>query len=333
LTAANHGPKPPPVKHVVFYALKGPENNKSKTGANEMSSVYEIITEKIIKQLESGAAPWRKPWTCQTPANLITQKEYRGLNVFTLASQGFPSRFWLTFKQASQLGGKIRKGEKSSPVIFWNVGEDEETVTSDGTKNTSRHFLLRYYNVFNFAQTESIDIPDSLLQETRTNDPIAACELIVAKMPNPPAFEQSDKAWYSASSDVVGMPARGLFHSSEEYYATEFHELAHSTGHAKRLHRENFDNPISFGSDSYSKEELIAEMTAAMLCGIAGIEQKTLENSAAYLKTWIARLKSDSRLIVSAASHAQRAADFIQDNGVSQEGVTASCRKFSAPPG
>ena len=277
-----------------------------------MASVYEIITEKIIKQLESGVAPWRKPWTCQTPANLLTQKEYRGLNVFTLASQGFPSRFWLTYNQATKLGGRIRKGEKSSPVIFWNIGDEQETTAQDGAKETSRPFLLRYYSVFNLSQAEGIDIPASLLQETRTNDPIETCEQLVTNMPNPPAFEQSDKAWYSPTNDVVGMPALGLFHSSEEYYATEFHELAHSTGHAKRLHRENFDNPVSFGSESYSKEELIAEMTAAMLCGIAGIEQRILENSAAYLKTWIARLKSDSRLLVSAASQAQKAADFIQ---------------------
>ncbi len=277
-----------------------------------MLSVYEIVTEKIIKQLESGVAPWRKPWTCQTPANLLTQKEYRGLNVFTLASQGFPSRFWLTFIQATKLGGRIRKGEKSSPVIFWNIGDERETTTQDGTKETSRPFLLRYYSVFNLSQAEGIDIPASLLQETRTNDPIETCEQLVKNMPDSPAFEQSYKAWYSPSNDVVGMPARGLFHSSEEYYATVFHELAHSTGHAKRLHRENFDNPVSFGSESYSKEELIAEMTAAMLCGIAGIEERILENSAAYLKTWIARLKSDSRLLVSAASQAQKAADFIQ---------------------
>jgi antirestriction protein ArdC len=277
-----------------------------------MPSVYEIITEKIVKQLESGVAPWRKPWTCQTPANLLTQKEYRGLNVFTLASQGFPSRFWLTFNQATKLGGRIRKGEKSSPVIFWNIGDEQETTAQNGAKETSRPFLLRYYSVFNLSQAEGIDIPAPVLQETRTNDPIETCEQLVTNMPNPPAFEQSDKAWYSASTDVVGMPARGLFHSSEEYYATEFHELAHSTGHAKRLRRENFENPVSFGSESYSKEELIAEMTAAMLCGIAGIEQKTLENSAAYLDTWIARLKSDSRLLVSAASQAQKAADFIQ---------------------
>ncbi len=277
-----------------------------------MPSVYEIITDKIIKQLESGVAPWRKPWTCQTRANLITQKEYRGLNIFTLASQGFPSRFWLTFNQAKKLGGSIRKGERSSPVIFWNVGDEREVNTQDGTKETTRPFLLRYYSVFNLSQTEGIDIPASLLQETRVNDPIDVCEQIVANMTNPPAFEQSDKAWYSPSNDVVGLPARALFHSSEKYYATQFHELAHSTGHAKRLHRENFDNLVSFGSESYSKEELVAEMTAAMLCGIAGIEQETLENSAAYLKTWIARLKSDSRLLVSAASQAQKAADFIQ---------------------
>jgi len=277
-----------------------------------MPSVYEIITEKIIKQLESGVAPWRKPWTCQTPANLLTQKEYRGLNVFTLASQGFPSRFWLTYNQATKLGGRVRKGEKSSPVIFWNIVCGQETTAQDGAKATSRPVLLRDYSVFNLSQAEGIDIPASLLQETRTNDPIETCEQIVTNMPVPPAFEQSDKAWYSPSNDVVGMPARGLFHSSEEYYVTEFHELAHSTGHAKRLHRENFDNPVSFGSESYSKEELIAEMTAAMLCGIAGIEQRILENSAAYLKTWIARLKSDSRLLVSAASQAQKAADFIQ---------------------
>jgi antirestriction protein ArdC len=288
-----------------------------------MPGVYEIITERIIKQLESGVAPWRKPWTCQTPANLITQKEYRGLNVFTLASQGFASRFWLTFNQATKLGGRIRKGEKSSPVIFWNVGDEQETTTPDGRKETSRSFLLRYYSVFNFSQTEAIDIPASLLQETRTNNPIETCDQIVARMPNPPAFQQSYKAWYSPSSDVVGMPARGLFHSSEEFYATEFHELAHSTGHPKRLHRENFDNPAHFGSESYSKEELIAEMTAAMLCGIAGIEQKTLENSAAYLNTWIARLKSDCRLLVSAASQAQKAADFIQGKTAAREEAEA----------
>jgi antirestriction protein ArdC len=122
---------------LFFMPCKGLKT-ANQTGANQMPSVYEIITEKIIKQLESGVAPWRKPWTCQTPANLVTQKEYRGLNVFTLASQGFPSRFWLTFNQATKLGGRIRKGKKSSLIIFWNVGAERETTTQDGEKETSR---------------------------------------------------------------------------------------------------------------------------------------------------------------------------------------------------
>jgi antirestriction protein ArdC len=277
-----------------------------------MPSVYEIVTKKIIEQLESGVAPWRKPWTCQSPTNLITQKEYRGLNVFTLASQGFASRFWLTCNQDTKLGGRIRKGAKASLVIFWNLGDEPQEAAADETHDGARTFLLRYYSVFNLSQTEGIELPASLLQPNRASDPIEVCERIVFSMPSRPAFEQSDKAWYSPARDVVGMPARELFRSSEEYYATVFHELAHSTGHETRLHRQNFDSPASFGSESYSKEELIAEMTAAMLCGIAAIERKTLENSAAYLKTWIDRLKSDSRLIVSASSQAQKAADFIR---------------------
>jgi antirestriction protein ArdC len=277
-----------------------------------MPSVYEIVTKKIIEQLESGVAPWRKPWTCQSPANLITQKEYRGLNVFTLASQGFASRFWLTFNQATKLGGRIRKGARASLVIFWNPGDEPQESAKDETNDAARTFLLRYYSVFNLSQTEGIELPESPLHPNRASDPIEVCEQIVANMPSPPAFEQSDKAWYSPARDVVGMPARELFRSSEEYYATVFHELAHSTGHETRLRRQNFHSPVSFSSESYSKEELIAEMTAAMLCGIAAIEQKTLENSAAYLQTWIERLKSDSRLIVSASSQAQKAADFIR---------------------
>jgi antirestriction protein ArdC len=274
-------------------------------------NVYEIITDRIIKQLESGVAPWRKPWSAKLPVNLMSQKPYRGLNVLTLASQGYPSRFWLTFNQANKLGGKIRKGEKSSPVIYWNIGKEREYTTRDGQTRTSKPFLLRYSNVFNLSQTEGINLTASALQEARTNNPIEDCEQIVVGMPNRPAFEQSDKAWYAPGRDVVGMPSIGLFRSSEEYYSTFFHELTHSTGHASRIGRDGFESVQSFGSESYSREELVAEMGAAMLCGVTGIENRTIENSAAYLRTWIERLKSDSRLIVTAASAAQKAADYI----------------------
>jgi antirestriction protein ArdC len=130
-------------------------------------------------------------------------------------------------------------------------------------------------------------------------------------MPNRPGVEFSDRAWYAPVRDVVGMPSIGLFQSSEEYYSTLFHELTHSTGHASRVGREGVDQLQPFGSESYSREELVAEVGAAMLCGMTGIANRTIENSAAYLRGWIARLKGDARLIVGAASAAQRAADFI----------------------
>jgi antirestriction protein ArdC len=281
-------------------------------------SVYEIITARIVAELERGVVPWRRPWSAKLPVNLISQKEYRGLNVLTLGSQGYPSRFWLT-NQATKLGGRIRRGEHASPVIYWNIGEEREYTTREGETRVSKPFLLRYSNVFNLSQCEGIDLPESALQETRTNNPIEECERIVSGMPHKPAVEQSDKAWYAPSRDVVGMPSIGLFRSSEEYYSTFFHELTHSTGHKSRVGREGFESVQSFGSESYSKEELVAEVGAAMLCGMTGIENRTIENSASYLRTWIDRLKSDSRLIVTAASSAQRAADYIlgtHDGGV-----------------
>jgi antirestriction protein ArdC len=145
-------------------------------------------------------------------------------------------------------------------------------------------------------------------------------------MPSAPTFEQGFRASYAPSTDTVTMPARTAFDSQAEYYSTLFHELTHSTGHAKRLGREGFDRPQLFASESYSREELIAEMGSAMLCGVAGIEQKTLANSAAYLKTWIARLRSDSKLIVSAAGAAQKAADYIRGESQDSPAVTGGCR-------
>jgi len=242
------------------------------------------------------------------PCNLISGKEYRGMNVFLLGSQGYASRYWLTFNQANKLGGHVKRGEQSSIVTFWHIGE--EKIKADGSK--TRPFLLRYYRVFNVCQTEGIAEKLGLGESARPVASIEECEAIVAGMPNRPKFEQSDRAWYQPSTDSVGMPAHGLFTSAEEYYSTLFHELTHSTGHASHIGREGIEILNTFGSESYSKEELVAEMGAAMLCGVTGIAPATLQNSAAYLKTWIGRLKSDSRLLMSAASAAQKAADYIR---------------------
>jgi antirestriction protein ArdC len=245
------------------------------------------------------------------PCNLVSGKAYRGLNTFLLGSQGYASKYWLTFNQANKLGGHIRKGEKSSLVTFWHVGQEKIIRTPDGTDRKQTPFLLRYCSVFNVCQTEGIAEKLDLGKSAPVVPSIEACEAIVAGMPNAPARCQSDRAWYRPSTDSIGMPARGLFTSAEEYYSAFFHEIVHSTGHASRIGREGIEQLNTFGSATYSREELIAEMGAAMLCGVTGIAPAVIENSAAYLQSWISRLRGDSRLLVSAASAAQRAADYI----------------------
>jgi antirestriction protein ArdC len=271
------------------------------------SSVYSIVTEQILKQLESGVAPWHRPWTTQVPKNLVSGRGYRGINVFLLASNGYGSAYWLTYKQATERGGHVRKGQHGTKIVFWKIGT-RETEDADGDTIERKSILLRYYTVFNVEQCEGVAVPNA----TPIVNPIEECERIVRQMPNPPAMQQDGRAWYRPSTDTVGMPSRSAFNSSEEYYSTLFHELTHSTGHSKRVGREGIEKLNTFGSESYSKEELIAEMGAAMLSGIAGTERKTLSNSAAYLRSWIDVLKSDSRMVVSAASQAQKAADYIQ---------------------
>ena len=285
-------------------------------------NVYEIVAEQVIKQLEAGVAPWRKPWRCEPPCNLVSGKEYRGINPFLLASRGYGSRYWLTFNQANKLGGHIRKGEHSSIVTFWNIGEEKTIRNSDGVERKSKPILLRYYNVFNVEQTEGIADKLGLGNSAPRVPSIEQCEAIVTGMPNRPAMQQDSRAWYRPSNDTVGMPSKKLFHSSEEYYSTLFHELTHSTGHSSRVGREGIEQLNTFGSESYSREELIAEMGAAMLCGVTGISPATIPNSASYLQHWITRLRGDSKLLISAASAAQKAADYIRGTSVKPEEST-----------
>jgi antirestriction protein ArdC len=273
-------------------------------------SVYEIVTQQVIEQLKAGVAPWRKPWSTSIPRNLISKKPYRGMNVLMLATQGYSSPYWVTFNQAKQLGAHVRRGERSTLVSFWKFGEySKENIETRETENKTS-ILLRYYRVFNLEQCEGLSALRG--DEYRPVNPIAECESITNSMPNRPRIEPNLHAFYRPSADTVGMPERDSFESAEAYYSTLFHELTHSTGHTSRLNRfEEHSADHQFGSESYSREELVAEFGAAMLSGIAGISPVTLSNSASYLQSWIIRLKSDSRLIVSAASQAQKAADYI----------------------
>src|SRR5580704_10666040 len=281
--------------------------------------IYAIVTEKIINLLESGVVPWRRPWTSTgLPRNLVSKKPYRGVNFFLLSSSKYVSPFWLTIRQANELGGHVRKGEESTVVVFWKVDDakqSKEDLDNEETHwKTHRRFLLRYYRAFNLEQCE---LPQAVLDklptiETHEHDPIEAAERIVAAMPNQPEIQHAgSKAFYSSMTDRVTMPPRNLFISAEEYSATLLHELTHSTGHEKRLARESITEAAAFGSAVYSKEELIAEMGGAYLCAEAGISSAVVANQAAYVAGCLKKLRDERRLVIHAAAQAQHAADFI----------------------
>jgi len=257
--------------------------------------VYQIITDKIINLLESGVVPWRRPWTSTgLPRNLVSKKPYRGVNVFLLSASKYISPFWMTMRQANELGGHIRKGEESTAVVFWKIedakrsAEDLDTEETGG--KTRRRFLLRFYRVWNLEQSElSQAVLDKLPKiETHRHDPIEAVEKIIAGMPNPPEIVRAgSKAFYSPITDRVTLPPRELFISAEEEACTAAHELSHSTGHEKRLAREGITELAPFGSPVYSREELVAELSAAYLCAEAGISNAVIRNQASYVAGWL----------------------------------------------
>ena len=303
-------------------------NSSRKLSPNAArSSVYDQITDRIIAMLESGTVPWRKPWKSESifPRNLVSKKAYRGINVFLLHAMGYESPFWLTFRQALELGGNVRKGEKACPVVFWKRIDIEGRELGEKQKIP----MLRYYHVFNLAQCDGIKIFPAPAIDTPSISLPAKPEEILLHMPERPEIQHGmRKAYYSLSADIVGMPDKSQFETGAAYYATLFHELVHSTGHRTRLNRPTVTENAGFGSDPYSKEELIAEMGAAFLCGQAGIES-TLENSAAYLAGWLEQLRNDKTLIIQAAAQAQKAADFIL--GVKfEESTTAPDQSIAA---
>lgn len=274
--------------------------------------IYEMITKRIIEKLEQGTVPWKKPWNAdnEMPVNFISKRPYRGINTFLLGCQGYGSNFWLTFNQTSKAGGKVRKGEKATPVVFWKMIDVEEKNSETGEAKLTQKPILRYYYVFNYAQCEDLKpIPEP---EPRDVQKIQACEKIIISMPDKPGIEHGGiRACYIPNSDSIRIPAQRCFASDEEFYSTLFHEMVHSTGHISRLKRKDVMNVKHFGSHEYSKEELIAEMGATFLCGHARIGNETIDNSASYISSWLKVFKNDSKMVIFAAAGAQKAADFI----------------------
>ena len=296
-----------------------------RTGQDRRPDVYEIVTNQVIDLLEQGKIPWSKPWrggSAGMPKNAISKKPYRGINVFLLAMtadvKGYDSSYWLTYKQSTDLGGNVKKGEKSTLVIFWKLLDKPDSSKKPGeiSGKSDSYMVLRYYNVFNIDQCENLDLsklPDDAIDDTPDIDfsPIESCENIVKHfIKRPEIFHNEQRAYYSPSKDLINMPKRETFTSEQSYYATLFHELTHSTGHERRLKRKGIMEKAAFGDNVYSKEELVAEMGAAFLCGFCEIDN-TIENTVAYLQGWLSKLKSDKRLVVQAAAQAQKAADYI----------------------
>lgn len=292
--------------------------------------VYEIITNRIVESLENGTVPWQCPWQrgkYGQPRNFVSTKPYRGINVFLLGytahMKGYQSPFWVSYKQAQQLGGNVRQGEKSaSPVVFYSEIEKKE-LNEDGTKDTFA--MLRYTPMFNTDQCEGLNVPDlSGGIKLTEHEIIESAEAIINNMPNRPELNirRSNRAFYSPDADAVTAPELAQYEIAEQYYSTLFHELGHSTGHKSRLDR---DLKNHFGSHEYSKEELVAEFTSSYLCGIAGIEQRTLLNSASYIDAWLTILKDkkQKKWITWAAGQAQKAADYIQGINVQSQQLAA----------
>jgi len=263
-------------------------------------NVYEIVTERITKKLEQGVIPWRKPWNNNGQAvNYITQKPYRGINALLLDEGEYA-----TFNQITEQGGKVKKGEKSQIVVFWKMLKTEEEEKEIP--------YLRYYSVFEInTQCEGLKSRRKHC-ETYEHDPITEAEKIKEGYTDcPPITFKAGKAYYQPSADSISIPPITDYHNPEEFYSTMFHEMVHSTGHKQRLNRSGVTGIASFGSETYSKEELVAEIGSAMLCTMAGIEHATIDNSVAYIQSWLRALKNDSKLIVFASSQAQKASNHI----------------------
>lgn len=275
------------------------------------ANVYEMVTERIIAELEKGVIPWKKPWTGVRSGafNRISKKPYSIINQILLKHAGE----YATFKQWSELGGHIRKGEKSEMVVFWKIFEKEETNEETGEKEVKKIPMLRYYNVFHISQVEGVE---PLVMPFAEVEPIEEADKIITEYVEREhiTFDEcaSNEAFYSPSRDRVVVPMKEQYTNINEYYSTTFHELTHSTGHKNRLDRLHTGADAAFGSETYSKEELVAEIGSASLMNLLGIETiKTFRNSAAYIQSWLKVLKSDNKFIVSASSKAEKAVNYI----------------------
>ena len=286
------------------------------------NSIYQRITRQIIENLEQ-AGSWQKLWEVPQPVSL-NDHNYTGINYLLLSSSGYSSPVWGTFNQIRKNGGTVNKGEKSRLIVFWKRQVKQRENPNTGKEEEVTSFLLRYYNVFNSEQCTFDQVGMEKIKtlskasENLHNERFTPAEVIIQNMPESPKISHGSyqTPCYIPALDEVRMPRLEYFYNSSEYYSAFFHELVHSTGHKKRLNR--FEADQFANRAKYSKEELVAELGAAYLSAIAGIEHN-MENTRAYIKGWLKVLDSYPSWIIWAASKAQKACQYIVPESVSSE--------------
>lgn len=278
------------------------------------TSIYQTVTDRILKQLEAGQIPWRKTWISGLPKSLTTNREYRGFNILVLGMAEYTSRYWLTYRQAITLGGHVRKGERATPVVYWKWRTTEDLKRLEA--KTGRHEFAPCYPftsaVFNLDQVDGVPRPADDVP-AQTHGRFEAADQLIVGMPNKPEIVHgaTREPVYHPGLDQVELPHIGQFENTDEYYAAVFHELAHATGHAKRLNRRS--EAEGSKHERYSFEELVAEFAATFLCASVGINNGDQEaRHADYIAGWATVFRKDNRIIMRAAAAAQRAADYVR---------------------
>lgn len=275
-----------------------------------MKDIYQAVTDRIIAELETGTAPWVKPWSGEAdpfPRNASSQRYYKGINVLTLgiesAVRGYASNQWLTFRQALQHGGHVRKGETSTPVVYF---EPRVIEADDGDPvNTKVVPMLKVFAVFNLDQTEGLAALKQPAVVHAGFDPVVEADSLIERS-GADVRHQGFRAFYSPASDLVYLPQKHNFADAGGYYATALHELTHWTGHGTRLDRQFGKR---FGDSQYAMEELVAEIGAAFLSSHCRIDGQL--QHANYINSWLSVLHRDKKAIFTAAAKAQQAADFL----------------------
>ncbi|WP_421705659.1 ArdC family protein [Alloalcanivorax xenomutans] len=300
--------------------------------------IYESVTQRIITALEHGTPPWIKPWSCSTggsadglmPNNAISGRPYQGINILVLwiaaADQGYASARWLTYRQAQAAGGHVRRNEQATLACLYRPMERPEQddqghpiLDDDGHPKMKRFAIVRGVPLFNIEQCEGLpdDRPSNRPATATDFRPHEDAERLIQATGADLEHVAGDQAYYSHQQDRIRLPLKGQFRSEGDYYATALHELAHWSGHPTRLNRDGIRCWSGFGSEEYAYEELIAEITAAFLCGHLGLEGKLQHES--YIANWLKALRNDKRLIFRASGEARTAADFLQSFGTTRQ--------------